>query len=116
MNIYFVPRSKRIFYPRCLVNAWILTLQLRPGIRHPEELSLTRRLTAAELKKNFVPTQLNQRRKLYEQSRRHHHQQQNGSSTGFNGSQSPRRTPSVPGTPQVTISYDLYVNRRYFVF
>ena len=68
-----------------------------PGIRHPEELSLARHLSPAELKKNFVPQKLNQRRKLYEQSKL----MQNGGAAGFNGTPSPRRTPSVPGTPQV---------------
>ncbi len=71
---------------------------LPSGIRHPEELSLGRKLERSELKKNQGITATRKPRSPHSPNNVH-----NMSSQSFDGSftQSPLRTPGTPGTPQV---------------
>ena len=71
------------------------------GIRHPEEVSLARKLDRSELKKNQGITATRKPRSPHSPNPNNFHHM---SSQSFDGSftQSPLRTPGTPGTPQVS--------------
>lgn len=73
-----------------------------PGIRHPEELSLARKLDSKELKKNQGISATRRHRLQGVQSPNNHNVSSNGLDGTLPGSPS-RMSPYSPATPQVGI-------------
>ena len=93
---------------------WLLScMRFIPEIRHPEEMSLSRRLDSRELKKNQgVSATRRPARPGYNSPNHHHHLSSNSLDNGVPGS--PSKSPYNPATPQVRTSFQRSKACSYF--